>query len=123
MKKVAWFLDFNRVEFIWKATLLILNCASFWKYLEFWKKQPWQQCRPAFNFQARKQLRLGLTLRGKQDIAQWLRAWEHSAKWPWASYLASQPHFCKRGKLRHGVLWKLSELTNIRKFCTIPDIL
>lgn len=38
MKKVAWFLDFNRVEFIWKATLLILNCASFWKYLEFWKK-------------------------------------------------------------------------------------
>lgn len=32
-KKDNWFL--NRLEFIWKATLLIINCASLWKHLEF----------------------------------------------------------------------------------------
>lgn len=39
---VPFFFVLNRAEFIWKARLLIINCASFWKYLEFWKRQPWQ---------------------------------------------------------------------------------
>lgn len=98
-KKGNWSFDFNRGEFIWKVRFLIINCTSFWRHLEFWKKQPWQECSTVLNLEGEKkrqaieiQVRSKVTIRRKagHGVAAKVRTQERLlAAWSWLSYLTS----------------------------------